>query len=262
MTAHPRGAAALLPLVPHLTRRSLAADVADLLRAYLREKRWRTRLPGERALAQALHISRGTLRAALATLEREGTLRAAPGSGRDIVLSRRTRARQRSRSVGLLLPGALQEMRPTLVLWVEALRSELFDAGTRLVVHEGERLYSGNVGSSLTRFISANPNDCWILVLSTPSIQRWFAEHRQPCLVAGSCHPGVDLPSIDLDHAGIGRHAAGMFLAHGHRRVALLSARPRTAGDHVLADAFTHAFAASGHDDAEAREIIHEPDVP
>ena len=69
------------PISP-LSRPSRPVDaVTERLRADLLAGRFRAHLPAERQLAEALGVSRLTLRAALARLEAEGLVRARQGEG-------------------------------------------------------------------------------------------------------------------------------------------------------------------------------------
>src|SRR5687768_15280 len=67
-------ASALLP--PR--RISLVAQAGDALREAIAAGHWQGRLPGERDLCEVLRVSRYTLRAALANLQREGIIAVRP----------------------------------------------------------------------------------------------------------------------------------------------------------------------------------------
>jgi DNA-binding LacI/PurR family transcriptional regulator len=71
----------------------------------------------------------------------------------------------------------------------------------------------------------------WVLFRSTLEMQRWFSEHSRPAVIAGSRHPGVGLSSVDIDYAAGCRHAAGRFLANGHRHLAIVRPETKLAGD-------------------------------
>lgn len=243
---------------PQVVRRSLVGEVAAVLRVGMTSGRWGGWLPGERALAAELGVSRGTLRWALEALRVEGVVEPVRGEGWR-ARGKRTRASSssRPRAVRLILPAGIQDLRPTLALWIEALHGMLTPAGVKMTVHEGRQWYGAGAAGALDRLLAAHPGSCWLPVMSTPTMQRWFAARGVPCLVAGTCHQGVSLPSVDLDHEGIGRHAAGMFLAHGHRRIAVVASDERRAGDAALCAAFVDAVARSAHEGASAQVIEH-----
>jgi len=79
--------------------------------------------------------------------------------------------------------------------------------------------------------VRQNPQTCWVLAHSNERVQAWFQEKRVACVVAGSNHNGLDLPSVDLDYFAVCRHAAGVMLRHGHRRIGFLTALSHRAGD-------------------------------
>jgi DNA-binding LacI/PurR family transcriptional regulator len=62
-------------------------------------------------------------------------------------------------------------------------------------------------------------------------MQRWFALRRLPCLVVGSCIPGMKIPSIDIDYRASCRHAGGLLHGKGHRNIVLILPRGNTVGE-------------------------------
>src|SRR5690606_33033262 len=72
---------------------------------------------------------------------------------------------------------------------------------------------------------------CWLLAHSNERIQQWFHDEGVPCVVAGSCHPGLDLTNVDLDYFAVCRHAVGAMLRQRHRSIAVLTPACRRAGD-------------------------------
>ena len=65
-----------MTLIPH---RTVASQVAQVLRVEIAKGTWRGWLPGERVLCETVQASRNTLRAALAQLRAEGVV--APSVG-------------------------------------------------------------------------------------------------------------------------------------------------------------------------------------
>jgi LacI family transcriptional regulator len=80
-------------------------------------------------------------------------------------------------------------------------------------------------------------------------------------VIAGSCHAGVDLPFRDLDYRAACRHAAGVLLALGHRRLALIAPKTRLAGDIESATGFLEGVRGSRHADATASVCHHDATV-
>lgn len=115
----------------------------------------------------------------------------------------------RSHDVALLCSEALERLRPSMTLWIDALRAMLSERGCRLHVFHGPQYFRSNPGATLEKLVSQHPHGCWILVLSNETTQRWFERNAVPCVVAGSVYEGIALPFRDLDTAP----CAGMRLA-------------------------------------------------
>jgi DNA-binding LacI/PurR family transcriptional regulator len=212
--------------------RSLPVQVAEKITAEIAAKTWVGWLPGERALAETLQVSRKTVRKALALLEHRGVVRTEHGVGHAIVSTRVNSRRARSSlSVGLLTQGPLEQLRPFTALWVDKLRALLTERNIRFVLLAGHRFFTRHPERALTRLVEHNPMDCWVLIQSNEAVQHWFADRRVRCVIAGSAHSGLALPSVDLDYFALCRHAVGAMLRHGHRRIAFLTLLSQRAGD-------------------------------
>jgi DNA-binding LacI/PurR family transcriptional regulator len=213
-------------------RHSLVGQTVAFLKAQTAAGRWGEWLPPERALCEQLQVSRSTLRRALAQLHREGLVRAEHGAGNRVVGSpSRRRGQLRSHDVALLAPEPLERLRPMQALWIDELRATLSEHDVRLHVFHGAQYFRANPGAALEKLVRHSPHGCWVLMLASPACQRWFADQGTPCVIAGSCHTGIDLPFRDLDHRAMCRHAAGVLLAAGHRQLAFLAQKTRLAGD-------------------------------
>lgn len=211
-------------------RVSVVQQVAETIRRALQEGAWRHSLPGERTLSDQLNVSRPTLRAALAVLEREGWVGRSPAKVRRI-LRQHTVAGSANRAVRLLLPFPVQTAPAFFVHWIQQLRTAVDGIGTTFEVHHGERFYMKRPQAHLELLVRQAPASAWVLARATEAMQRWFSDRGLPCVIAGSCFGGVSLPSVDFDHRAVGRHAAGEFLRSGHSTVAILIPGPDLAGD-------------------------------
>jgi DNA-binding LacI/PurR family transcriptional regulator len=69
------------------------------------------------------------------------------------------------------------------------------------------------------------------LYLSNLQLQQLFLSHVLPCVVSGSAHTGIRLPSIDQDYAATCSHAVGLLAARGRQHIALLMPRSGQAGN-------------------------------
>jgi len=238
---------------------SLSAQVSDALREQIRNRTWIEWLPSERTLAETLQVSRKTLRKALAQLQREGEVEAVRGLGNRIITSGPSSASAPLEPVvTLLTPDPVELMRPYTSLWISHLKSLLIEHDFRLRMVDSRKYFSRRPAAALRKFTASQPASCWLLANSTEATQRWFSEQNLPCVVAGSCHRGIDLPHVDLDHYALCRHAAGVLLGAGHRRIALLNESSGRAGDLESEAGFIAGVRESPHPDATPLVLHHE----
>jgi LacI family transcriptional regulator len=248
---------------PPLRYQSLAAQVAARIDAEIEKGTWSEWLPGERTLTKTLQTSRKTLRKALAHLQRSGAIETRHGLGHQIV-TRTARVRRNATSelsVGLLTPESLENLRPYTALWVDELRVLLFEKGVRLAAFSGARFFTGRPEKALARLVEQHPQTCWVLAHSNEHIQQWFHTHRVACVIAGSSHSGLPLPSVDLDNFAVCRHAAGEMLRLGHRRLALFTKQSARAGDLESERGFEDGVRTSAHRDVEHVVMRHDGTV-
>ena len=249
-----------MEIVPR--RQSLVSQTLSILREKIERGDWNGWLPGERSLCESLQVSRNTLRAALSELKREGVICSDHGTGNRVVGNHKTRASQTvSHLVGIISLDPVQRLRPTQALWIDDLRGLLSERGCRLHVFHGPQYFRTNPGAALTKLTSKQPHGCWILTLSTESTQRWFERNGIPCIVAGTVQSRLKLPFRDLDHRATCRHAAGIMLAQGHRKVALVIQKSQRAGDLESEAGFIEGVQQSPHANATAEICQHEGTV-
>ncbi len=245
-------------------RHSLVGQTVAFLDAQIAAGQWREWLPPERTLCETLQVSRSTLRRALGQMRRDGRIRSEHGAGNRILRStgaKPARTRLRSHEVAVLVPEPLELLRPAQILWIDELRAMLGERGCRLHVLHGRQYFRANPGAALDKLVRQHPHGCWILVLANPDCQQWFAKRGLPCVIAGSCHAGIDLPFRDLDYRAACRHAAGVLLALGHRRLALVAQKTRLAGDIESETGFLEGVRGSRHADATAIVCHHDATV-
>lgn len=228
------------PPVPQRT--TLATQTAALLEHGLREGRWAAQLPGQHELCTQLGISRTTLRVALRDLARRGLIDLRQGRPMTIrTLPQGQPAARLLTQVVLLLPEPLWRLRPSIARWVSELRPLLLRSGLDLILHEGGRHYSARPAATLERLWQSHPRSAWVLFASNRAMQQWFADRGLPVILVGPVFPGLDLPTIEFDHAAIARHAASQLAAAGHTRTAILLHHTGSAADATTCDAFAAA---------------------
>lgn len=238
-----------------LPYRGRAGQVADHLRVLLSRGRWTEGLPGERQLAKEMGVGRMTLRDALAELENEGVLsKSGPGGSR--TFRKRKGFLGQTRSIALVAPARLGGLGASNVLLVDELRRTFYSRGYSFAVYESTAASAGRYLAFLKKTVMRARHDCWILLTSTPEIQDWCAREALPVVLAASHYGDITLPSVDVDHRALCRHAAGEFLRRGHRRLALLLARTEMAGDVESRLGFVEGVSAA----ADATCSVHHHD--
>ncbi len=235
-------------------RVSLSAQAANTLRQAIAEGKWKEYLPSERRLCEMFQVSRPTIRTALHLLAKDGLIAIHQGRrNRLLTTARRAPAPQR-RLVGLVTHEPISHFALATYQGISEMRAHLADHGFTtefLVCTPGSARAQQR---KITEFIRQNRVFCCVLISVSKELQQWFSEHAVPALVLGSCHPQVKLPSLDFDYRSVCRHAAGILLGKGHRRLALVVPNAGVAGDLASEEGFSEAIAR--HDPNEARAMI------
>lgn len=238
---------------------TLVTQAAQALREGILAGRWTGFLPGEAVLCGDFQVSRATLRAALQQLQQEGLLEASQGRRRRI-LAVAGSGPGRARRVVLLAPAPLERLGAFRLFLVDALRASLGRAGWEVMFHGSPVPFSQQPARALEKLAAEHPGACWVLFSATAAMQRWFADRGLPAVLAGSRHPGVTLPMVELDCQALGQHAAAQFLARGHRRLAVLVPGSGLAGDEQTVAGFLDG--CSRTKGAAAKVVEHDGSVP
>lgn len=238
------------------TRLTLVHQVEEILRQEIRTGKWVKILPGEIELCRQLQVSRTTMRAALATLTREKWISSSQGRRREIRLSAKvTKGPGRSGAVMLLAGVPMDALSGNSLFLIDDLREQLAKAGFDLDVHASRTLFAHGPGTALRRLADARRPVGWVLFSATEALQRWFQNEGLPCVLAGSCHAGITLPSVDVDFDSVGQHAARQFVSRGHRKLAVLVPALGMAGEPKTVGAFLAACQTK--ENIEVRVIEH-----
>jgi len=212
-------------------RLTLVSQVTAMLRQSIAAGIWKESLPSEMELGQLLHVSRITVRAALAELVAQKVVSSGRGQRRRILRRPKKTIPAGPKRVVLLAPIPLREMPRFELFWIDEVREHLAGAGFHLEVHK-EAACSGNTpGKALEKLNQRLNPSGWILLQSTRAAQQWFSKNGRLAVIAGSRHPGVNLPFVDVDYRALCHHAAGRLLASGHRRLAFINLNSGLAGD-------------------------------
>lgn len=232
---HPSGTeASVLP-----RRQLLSVQTAAVIEAGIRSGRWPRELPGQHQLCRQLVVSRKTLRVALQSLHRRGLVALRQGRPTAVRPARQRGKEARGvRRVLLLLPEPLWRLRPSVGRWVSELRPRLLEAGLALELVEGGRAYGARPEAALTHLALTHPRSAWVAFAGTLALQRWLHASGHPAVIVGPVFPGLELASIEYDHAAIARHAAARLRALGHQHTAILLLRTGSAADATTCAAF------------------------
>lgn len=242
-------------------RISLASQTAAILRDGLENGLWTDYLPGERSLCQRFNVSRPTLRQALNQLAREGRVDVAQGRPRRILAVSAAKRVFASKTVGLLTPVGLHAVPPFVLAWIDELRGQLARSGYTLKVQVTPGCYATRPFKALESLNRREACCAWVLYQAPEPMQRWFVQRRLPCVLAGSCFPGIQLPSVDIDYRAACRHATSWLLAHGHRRIAFIAREQRLGGDLESELGFRDAFGQSRCGEEEPLVVRHNDTV-
>jgi LacI family transcriptional regulator len=239
-------------------RSSLASQTAEVLRDAIAAGQWPRWLPGEMELMQRLHVCRGTLRTALAALERENLISAGQGKRREVRQPLAGLPKQQARrAVVMLTPTALHRLPASTVFWIDELREHLDAAGWPLEIQESAAAYRRRPAHALEELAGRLVPAGWVILRSTPEMQRWFADQGLPAVIAGSVYPQVALSSVDVDYFAGCRHAAGRLLTAGHSRLGMVRPDTLLAGDLESVEGFR-----AGAKAADVTEALHDATTP
>ncbi|MDR1010103.1 MAG: LacI family transcriptional regulator [Opitutaceae bacterium] len=243
-------------------RHSLAGQVVKIIQTGIQKNAWHEWLPAERILAESLHVSRSTLRTALAQLEKMGVVHAERPLGTRILASGKTqRAAGKNRIVALLTPDPISALRPKIALIVDELRGQLAELGYRLHTFHGAHYFSSAKNTRLKQLVAGHPHDCWVLTLVPDRVKKWFREQNIPCVVSGTCGAGIHVPFVDLDYHALCRHAAGQMTGLGHTRIVFLTENSTKAGDMESERGFLEGIAAASNPQVSGQVMHHDNTV-
>ena len=221
------------PPGPVLPRRcSLVAQTVQSLCEGIQTGFWKGFLPGERELSERLQVSRRTLRAALEELQRMGWLSVSPRKRRQIIAKGITdHASSEEKVIAVLCSDSFTDSSTPMTFVMDVLRDKLTKAGCVVEFHSNRACFSSRPAKALAKLVNDHSSVAWLLLGSREPMQRWFLRHRLPCLVVGSCAPGIVLPSVDVDYRAACHHAGGVLWRAGHRRIAFVQPSDAQGGD-------------------------------
>lgn len=244
-------------------RKSLVTETASILRKAIAGGTWEEHLPGERSLCQQFQISRPTLRSALSLLEKEGWVATTRGKRRRLSRPNQKGKDRTGKVIGIITNRPISFFSQFTLHLIMEMRYSLIGVGFDSEIYFpslSDDLDFQHQRRKVENFILKNDLGCCILAFSSEEQQQWFQESEIPSLVLGSTYPSVALPCLDIDQFAACRHAAGIFLARGHRRLVLIRNDNRVAGDRASAEGFLEGIDQSTHGDAAGTVVRHKGD--
>ena len=223
-----------------LLLRSKAHQLAEYLRDCIQQDRLVEPLPGMRQWSQQLGVSRRTLEGALTELRSEGWLTVGP---RGIRLNPAPATATATRAAA-----------PRRVRWLleSSYRRHLYNYHVTFGLLQ-ERLGLRGIeiswetcSPSRLQEIARQPaaaNELFLLASLPPAYQRLFAATGKPTLILGEVTPGLALPFINADLAGIVRHATFRLLRQGCAHLEMVHINTAAAGLRSAETAFESACA-------------------
>lgn len=214
----------------------LHIQVSNLLTSRILDGEWPIggMLPSEQLLCSQLGISRGTLRQALAELQRNGYVRREQGRGTFIARGqvRQNQADVPSRTLAFLVPYVLDSFAPSLLMGVEHKAKEqgysvLFHHVENSLAKQAEilhRLKQTGVAGIVLYPVDSIHIDQAILRLQ---------EERYPLVVVDRYFKHLTTDYVMADNFGGALRAAQHLIALGHQRIGFLtSAEPAVTMEH------------------------------
>ena len=252
MNSHPGG-------IDIPRRLSLVTQTTAAIRKAVGEDVWQEFLPSERRLCDMFQVSRPTIRTALQQLAKERLIEIHHGRRNRILTPGHLTTAPRSRLVVLVSQQPISHMTLTAYQGISEMRAHLAEQGFPTVVLVCPARTATAQRRKLETFMQQNHVFCCVLLSLSKELQEWFSAHSIPALVLGSCHPSVNLPSLDVGYRSVCRHAVGILRSKGHQRIALIVPNSNVAGDLASEAGFREGFGQRrAGDTTEPRIVRHD----
>jgi DNA-binding LacI/PurR family transcriptional regulator len=223
-------------------KQTLPELVISRLREGIKGGEWEGALPAERALSEALEVSRSTLRLAISQLKDEGWLKLV--GKRTMIVKRRKRTganrAMKTRCIVFLSPAPLEQLSSDALIVYGELGRRLSSLGASIQFETSPAFSHRKVEGYLDKLASDSHADAWVLHRSTPEVQRYFQSRPTPAVLLGSAHPGISIPALNIDYAAALKHCMNALARLGHAtdRMALVVPAAHLAGHRKMEGAF------------------------
>ena len=240
-------------------RQTLIKQTATALREGISTSTWKDFLPSERELCRQLQVSRPTLRTALGIIQREGLVAVSHGKRSQILKRKKQKIVAPKESIALVSKLPLYSMSRNRIFLIDYMSRVLIERGlsVEIVSHPG---FGTNRPARAIQQLKERGNfKAFVLLMSSQAVQEWFRDNALPAIALGSVFPGIAIPSVDTDYKSMGHHAAGVFMAKGHRKVAWVIPEANHAGDLETEQTFLKGLQSTSHEAAQCRVVRHAP---
>lgn len=237
-------------------RQTLTRQTVDALREGMATGIWKGFLPGERELCSLLQVSRPTLRTSLEMIRREGLIAVKQGK-RSTILKKRRVLRPGKAAVALVSKLPLYSMSRNRIFLIDYMSKVLQERGLRLEIVSHPGFGTNRPARAIQHLRERGEFRAFVLTLSSHAVQQWFCDNALPAIALGSTFPGLAIPSVDTDYQSMGRHAAGLFLGKGHRRIAWMIPEANHAGDLETEESFLENLQRAGDPAVQCRIVRH-----
>ena len=187
------------------------------------------------------------MEAAFQVLESEGILQTRPKQRALICEQPRLPCNDTIRKVGWLDGRPRGQLSSVDLRSIYKLQISLLEAGHQFelrLVAPARRKFTP---AFLQRHLDQQRASHWVLANQPESVLAWFAGTGAKACILGSRPPSAQsLPAIDLCRPAAVRHATGLLLARGHRRIAFLTGESPSYEDAMVESAFLNAAIPTG----------------
>lgn len=202
---------------------SASEQLAEYLKAEIRDGRWTEKMPGESRLVTQFQLGRDTVRAALAQLEEEGVLLSqGQGKQRRIVLERHE-VQPRSIRIRIML----YEKRDRADVDNSSVLAELLAAGFDAGFEEKSLKELGMDAERVARYVKKHPADAWVVSSGSREVLEWFAGQATPVIAMYGRGKGIPIArAYTIMIPGI-IAATRRLIELGHKRIVMITREER-----------------------------------
>ena len=196
-------------------------QIADYLRKEILDRTWTKTLPGEAKLASELAIGHGTIKAALAQLEREGLLKSQGAGRRRQIVSKQVPVKKLQVRILLYEPNDggfdfMINLRHQLELAGHSVR---YAAKTQVELSQSKK--------RIAALVKADQADAWIVQSGSKSVLEWFHKSGIPVFALFGRMRDLPIAGAGPDKATAMCELANWLVDLGHQRIAMLVRKER-----------------------------------